>query len=326
MPNNDPDYKPKVKNKIILDYIPHGINGDIYKPLSLENPGNKIKRKIKQGKEEKEIEVTEFEDMLEFKKKLFNNKEYDFVVFYNNRNIRRKMPGDTILAFAKFTEMLPEEDRKNVALLMHTQVVDENGTDLLAVKNAVAKDVNIIFSSDRFDQIVLNYFYNLSDVTINMASNEGYGLATAESLMAGTPIVANVTGGLQDQMGFVDDKDELLDPDKHYNSEWGSNHDGKYRKHGEWVQPLFPTNRALVGSPPTPYIYDDRCDWMDAAHALKYWYDKTEEERKEAGLKGRQYMFDTGMTANGMGLRFIEYIDVSLKKYKPRKRFTIYEL
>ena len=37
---------------------------------------------------------------------------------------------------------------------------------------------------------------------MNMASNEGFGLGTCESLMAGTPIIVNVTGGLQDQCGF----------------------------------------------------------------------------------------------------------------------------
>ena len=42
----------------------------------------------------------------------------------------------------------------------------------------------------------------MADVTINMASNEGFGLGTCESLMCGTPIIVNVTGGLQDQCGF----------------------------------------------------------------------------------------------------------------------------
>ena len=34
---------------------------------------------------------------------------------------------------------------------------------------------------------------------INLASNEGFGLGTAEAVMAGTPMIVNVTGGLQDQ-------------------------------------------------------------------------------------------------------------------------------
>jgi hypothetical protein len=309
-----------------LKYIPHGINQDIYKSISLDEPGDIVKRKRKEKDKEIEFEMSEFEEMLEFKKKIFYNREYDFVVFYNNRNIRRKMPGDVILAFANFVKMLPEEQRDRVAMIMHTHVVDDNGTDLMAVKNAVAKDCNILFSTDRIDPHIINYLYNLSDVTINMASNEGFGLGTAESLMAGTPIIVNVTGGLQDQCGFVDEEGNYLDPNTHYNADWGSNHDGKYKKHGSWVKPLFPTNRALVGSPPTPYIFDDRCDWMDAAYALKYWYDAGEEKRKEAGKKGRQFMFDTGMTANIMGLRFIDYINTTMENFKPRKRFTIYEL
>lgn len=318
--------QPKLKNKVMIDYIPHGIDFDLYKPLSLDNPGITIKKKRKEGKNEIEFEITEFEDMLEFKKQLFNNRDYEYVAFFNNRNIRRKMPGDIILAFQKFIDMLPKDKKDKVALLMHTSIVDDNGTDLMAVKQMVAPDAHVLFSNNKVDLRVMNYMYNLTDVSINMASNEGYGLATAESLMTGTPIIVNVTGGLQDQCGFVDEKGELLDPDEHYGSEWGSNHDGRYKKHGEWVQPLFPTNRALVGSPQTPYIFDDRCDWMDAANALKYWYDKGEDGRKEAGEKGRQFMNDTGMTAIGMGKRFMEYIDTSIKKFIPRKRFSIYEL
>ena len=41
----------------------------------------------------------------------------------------------------------------------------------------------------------MNFLYNIADVTINIASNEGFGLATCESLMSGTPIIVNVTGG-----------------------------------------------------------------------------------------------------------------------------------
>ena len=50
-------------------------------------------------------------------------------------------------------------------------------------------------------------------------------------MMAETMIVANVTGGLQDQMGFVDDEGTPIHEDVHFNAEWGSNHDGRYKKH-----------------------------------------------------------------------------------------------
>ena len=41
-----------------------------------------------------------------------------------------------------------------------------------------------------------------------------------------------------------------------------------YKKHGKWAFPVFPNNRSLVGSPPTPYIWDDRCSPEDAAEQI----------------------------------------------------------
>lgn len=321
MANNDPKYKPKVENKVLLQYIPHGIDHNIFKPLSLDNQGNKIKVKNEKNVEN---EMTEYEAMLDFKKNLFKDDDPEFVVLFNSRNIRRKMPGDIVLAFEEFRYLVGED--KNVAMIMHTAVIDENGTDLAAVKQAISPDSKIYFSNGKLSPVQMNFLYNIADVTINISSNEGYGLSTAESIMAGTPIIVNVTGGLQDQCGFVDEKGNFLDPETDYKFEWGSNHDGKYKKHGEWVKPLFPTNRALVGSPPTPYIFDDRCDWLDAADALKYWYDKSAKERARAGMKGREFMIKTGMTAQIMGLRFIDYIEQSLEKYVPRKRFFVKEI
>ena len=206
---------------------------------------------------------------------------------------------------------------------MHTAVSDNNGTDLGAVKQAVAPKCHVIFSNNKLDQRQMMYLYNVADVTINIASNEGYGLSSAESLMCGTPIINNITGGLQDQVGFVDKNGNYLDANKHYSADWGSNHDGKYKKYGEWAYVVFPTNRALVGSPPTPYIFDDRCKFEDVAIAMRYWYDMSDEERAKAGQMGREYLFEVGMTARKMGLNFIDYIDTTIKKWKPRKRFSI---
>ena len=312
-----------------LKYVPHGIDYTVYHPVTIDNPGKVVETKVKQPDGKEVVKKwTEFEEMLDFRQKVTKGKEFDFLIFYNNRNIRRKSPGDVILGFQKFWEMLDEDQRERVGLVMHTAIVDNNGTDLMAVKQAIAPDTHIIFSNEKLDPRYINYLYNIVDVTINMASNEGFGLATCESVMAGTPIIANVTGGLQDQMGFVDKNGNYLDPDKHFGAKWGSNHDGKYKKHGEWVQPLFPTNRSLVGSPPTPYIFDDRCDWMDAAHAMKYWYDLGEEGRRKAGEAGIKYLKDenVGMTAQNMGLRFIDYINTTLEKWTPRKRFSVFEV
>ena len=51
------------------------------------------------------------------------------------------------------------------------------------------------------------YMYNLADVTMNMASNEGFGLGTCESLMCGTPISVTVTGGCPTERT----EDQILD-------------------------------------------------------------------------------------------------------------------
>ena len=44
--------------------------------------------------------------------------------------------------------------------------------------------------------------YNSTDVQIQLTSNEGWGLSLTEAMLAGNPIIANVTGGMQDQMRF----------------------------------------------------------------------------------------------------------------------------
>ena len=93
---------------------------------------------------------------------------------------------------------------------MHTSPVDQNGTDLPEVVRNVCPDYDVIFSHQKLDDKQLNFLYNIADVTINIASNEGFGLGTAEAVMAGTPIVVNVTGGLQDQCGFALKGKELI--------------------------------------------------------------------------------------------------------------------
>ena len=58
-----------------------------------------------------------------------------------------------------------------------------------------------MFSRDKVDpQILLSLMYNMADCTINIADAEGFGLATLESLSCETPIIATMTGGLQEQV------------------------------------------------------------------------------------------------------------------------------
>ena len=140
---------------------------------------------------------------------------------------------------------------------MHTQVLDQHGTDLKTLKEAICDPsyVNLLFSTAKLTAPQLNCLYNIADITVLPSSNEGWGLSLTESMMAGTMIAANVTGGMQDQMRFENDKGEWLD----FDSDFPSNHRGTYKKCGEWALPIFPSNISLAGSPKTPYIFDDRC-------------------------------------------------------------------
>ena len=162
-------------------------------------------------------------------------------------------------------------------------MVDQNGTDLIKVKEAICPDYDVRFSQARINATQLNYLYNLSDVTINIASNEGFGLTTAESVMAETPIIVNVTGGLQDQCGFKIDGKYLTADDY---KEIGSLHD--YRKwedkvtHGEWVKLLWSRVQTMTGSVPTPYIIDDKVDVTETSEAIRYWYDKGKRGKRES--------------------------------------------
>ena len=167
----------------------------------------------------------------------------------------------------------------------------------------------------------MNLLFNSADVYVNMASNEGFGLGSAEALTVETPIIVNVTGGLQDQCGFRNEDGELLTPDDYI--ELGSNHLGKYKNHGEWVKPVYPTNRSLQGSPPTPYIWDDRCQSEDVAPLFREFYDMGRKERKRLGALGAEFCKENQMTSEEMGQNFIKSMNGAFENWKPKSRYTM---
>jgi len=100
---------------------------------------------------------------------------------------------------------------------------------------------------------------------------------------------------------------------------------GTYKEHGNWAKPVFPSNISLVGSVPTPYIHDDRCDFRDVAEAIKYWYDQGEEGRAEAGNAAREWVTsdESGMSASAMGVNVADNINKVLNNFAPRARFDL---
>ena len=172
----------------ILKYVPHGIDSNTFYPITKDHK--------------------KYGDFLNFKKELFGGKDFKFVVFFNSRNIHRKRPGDTILAFRHFCDMIGKDAAKECALVMHTAPSDANGTDLRAVKEALTDPeyVNVYFSNDKLTPVQMNLLYNVANLTVLLSSNEGWGLSLTESMLTGTMIAANVTGGMQDQMRFENSK------------------------------------------------------------------------------------------------------------------------
>ena len=287
----------KAKNKI-TKYVPHGLNKEIYKPLPKE----------------------EFQEL---KDKIFQGEEKDFVLFFNSRNIRRKQIPDSMLAWKYFLDTLPKEKANKCAFVLHTEVVSEHGTDLEAVRKVLFKDYPkaIYFSTSKLENKYLNQMYNIADAQILLTSNEGWGLTLTEAMLTGTPIIANVTGGMQDQMRFVDEKGKWFTP----SSKIPSNHTGKYKEHGEWAFPVYPTNRSLQGSPKTPYIWDDRCKPEDATTQIKKLYDMGRGKRKSLGLKGREWAIseEAGFTSELMGKRVINTLDKLFDTWSPREKFEL---
>jgi glycosyltransferase involved in cell wall biosynthesis len=278
-----------------ISYVPHGINPNVFKPLKKADP--------------------------ELYKQVHGDKKYDFILFYNNRNIRRKQPSDVIYSFKLFCDMLTKEQASKCLLLMHTNPIDENGTDLITVKDHLCPNYDVKFNTTKLEQDKLNDLYNIVDCTINIANNEGFGLTTAESLMAGTPIIANVTGGLQDQMGFNFTADDYI--------QIGSLNNKKESMHlvqeGEWVVPVWPAAINLNGSVPTPYIFDDRVNDNEVADAIMKVYKWGRKERKARGEKGRQFMKEN-LSSKVMANTMIEGIEQTINNFTPRKRFDIYKI
>jgi glycosyltransferase involved in cell wall biosynthesis len=289
----------KGKNKLFR-YIPHGLNHNVYRPVEENDP-----------------------ELKKFKKEFFGNSNPDFVLFFNSRNIRRKQIPDAMLAFRAFLDSLPKEKADKCQMVLHTEEVSDHGTDLRKVKEYFFNESYpnaIKFSTQKLSSIQLNYLYNIADAQILLTSNEGWGLTITEAILAGTPIIANVTGGMQDQMRFEDKDGKWFTP----TAEFPSNHNGTLTKHGEWVFPVFPTSRSIQGSPQTPYIFDDRCKWEDATERIKEIYNLPRAERKARGLKGREWAIgEAGFTSEKQAERVMEAFNELFSTWKPKEKYEI---
>ena len=282
-------------------YIPHGVSKMFY-PLPSDDS-----------------------NLVNFKKQ-YGLDKYDFVVLWNNRNIRRKSPGDVVLAFNEFAKR--NQDKK-VCLFMHTERISEHGTDIPEVIKMNGEFGDYKFTNGPMSTQDLNLYYNSGDIILNVGSNEGFGLASCEALRAGTPIIVNVTGGLQDQCGFelfglpLGAENYVEIGSLHNDREWKGSSD---LSSGVWSFPVWPSNRSLQGSPMTPYIFDDRCDYYDVALELQTAFEMGRDKLEIYGQKGHEWVIGDGdMASETMGLKFIDAFEDCFQNWTPRKRFDIYK-
>tara|TARA_Y100000114_G_scaffold149476_1_gene163678 strand:+ start:1984 stop:3267 length:1284 start_codon:yes stop_codon:yes gene_type:complete len=224
-------------------HISHAVNSTFFRKLS--------------SKEELEAMKNTKQSILNSSKNFNNPKKKIF--FWNNRNARRKQSGTLIWWFK---EWLDKVGHDKATLLMHTDAKDPHGQDLPhIIEHLGLNDGQVLLSTTKVQPIDLAVMYSVADYTINISDAEGFGLSTLESLACGTPIIVNMTGGLQEQVTNGTDW-----------FGWG----------------IQPNSKSIIGSLQVPYIYEDRIGQDDfektLTKALKL--PKTKYKKmSEAGMK-----------------------------------------
>jgi len=183
------------------------------------------------------------------------------IFFWNNRNARRKQSGTLVWWFK---EWLDKVGHDKACLLMHTDARDPHGQDLPhLIEHLGITEGQIMLSTTKVSPEELGLYYNAVDYTINISDAEGFGLATLESLSCGTPIIVNMTGGLQEQ---VTNGKEWFG--------WG----------------IKPSSKAIIGSLEVPYIYEDRISQEDFEAALNKALKTNKQKYKKMSIQGREHV------------------------------------
>jgi glycosyltransferase involved in cell wall biosynthesis len=281
-------------------YNPHAVCDETFKPLP-------------------ESEVYKFR-----KSMLGPHADKQFLLFWNNRNARRKMTGDVIASFAKFAKKV---GKQNTSLIMHTDPKDQEGQDVVAVAKLFDIDTCLVVSSNRIQSTELNMFYNACDCTINISNNEGFGLGTLESICAGTPIAVNMTGGLQFQIGdWWKDLSDFSDQEKLFEVA------RKAYKRKQCVmagEPIFPAARCCTGSQQIPFIYADYVNHDDVVNALDKLYKMGRTKRKEMGKQAREWAlanFNLATMVSNFDKIFVEQINKFVENKKNENPIVIAQL
>ena len=258
--------------EVMRKYIPHAVDDKIFSPSSLEK-----------------IE--------EFRKESLPDSDQEKVIFFwNNRNARRKQSGTLIFWFKEWLDKNNLHDKAQ--LIMHTEPKDPHGQDLVhIVEHLELNNRQVLLSTQKIPPEHLAAMYNIADCTINISDAEGFGLATLESLSCGTPIIVNMTGGLQEQVT-----------------------NGK-----DWFGVgILPSSKSVIGSQDVPYIYEDRIDKGQFHSALSKIYNISAVERRKMGMMGKQHV-EENYNFEGFKKSWISFIDKIVEEggsWETRKNYN----
>lgn len=202
----------------------------------------------------------------EFKNKFMSNIKDKFIFFWNNKNGRRKHPSTLLYVFKEFLDIVGHD---KAFLLMNSHPGDPDGFDLERVKTDFGLEKSVGFNIQKVDEKTLSLMYNSVDCVLNIADAEGFGLSNSEALACEIPVIANLTGGIVEQ---------ITD---------GINTFGIG---------LTPVSRYIIGTPAindimaVPYIFEDRFANKDLLDAMLKMYNMTKQERNNLGKLGRRHL------------------------------------
>ena len=280
----------KVTHKILQEvapnvsscYLPHAVNSEVFKPAKTEEEKKHIAAL--------RARILEASGLKNDKRKIF---------FWNNRNARRKQSGTLIWWFK---EWLDKVGHDKAMLLMHTDARDPHGQDLPHIINKLGLNKGqVLLSTNKVGQQELANMYNASDFTVNISDAEGFGLATLESLSCGTPIIVNMTGGLQEQVT-----------------------DGR-----NWFGiGIEPSSKTVIGSLQVPYIYEDRISQKDFEKALTTALEMRPKTYKKMITLGKAHVRNN-YSFDNFEKSWVELMDRIVNEYgswETRKGYNRWEL
>jgi len=219
-----------------------------------------------------------------------------FIIFWNNRNLHRKRAADVIYAFNEFNKVNPDS-----ILLMNTDILDLDGTDLKKIVRKFAPNAPIVINIDTLSTEKMNLLYNLADVSLNISYAEGFGLSVGESWMAGTPVICTKTGGMVEQMPqMAIDKNFVLEP----------------------------SVRNIHGLVNAPYVFwdyvsvDQVVDALTSMYVLKKYNPQEYERLSVEGMNHVRNNYDVKNTQN-LWLDFIADILEKPSRFKEKEIITI---